>query len=435
MDMKDKKVLVLGTGKTGKSAASFLKEKGAVVSLADEKAGKGIPGFSVAYGSFDDLRPEDYDFIVQSPGISRQHSFLSACDEKGIPVYGEIELASHFIEAPIVAITGTNGKTTTTCALGHLLTVCEKANSVVGNVGTPVISVADRALDAVVLEASSYQLETVVTFKPHIGIITNLTPDHLERHKTMENYLAIKGKLGENMEGSDYLILNHEDPYVASLNGVGKGKVLYFSSTREVEGIYLSGEDIYLNVDGKKKVFSLRDMKVIGTHNVENMMASFLAAYLLGCDEACLLEGVRSFKGVPHRLEFIRELDGIHYYNDSKSTNPEATLTALKAFSDKKVYVILGGSPKEVSYEILREPFKSSRYVPVLQGATRREIAEVLEGEIYEVETLKEALLLSKELAGAGDVILLSPSCASFDQFENFEVRGDTFKEYVNELS
>lgn len=435
MNVEGQKVLILGTGKTGKSVASFLKKKGAVVILADEKEGADAGDFPVIYGPFTLLTPTDYDLIIQSPGISRQHPFLMECDRMEVPVYGEVELSYHFIEAPVVAITGTNGKTTTTCALGHLLTTCHRLNAVVGNVGTPVIEVADVSVDAVVLEASSYQLETVVDFRPHIGIVTNLTPDHLERHKTMENYLRIKGKIGENMGEDDYLILNREDDYVASLNNVGKGRVLYFSSEREVEGIYLEGDDIYLNVNGKEKVFSLGDMKVIGRHNVENMMASFLAAYLLGCDKECLLEGVKSFAGVPHRLEFIRDLEGVSYYNDSKSTNPEATVTALNAFPDKNVYVILGGSPKEVSYEILREPFKKENYIPILQGATKDEIGEVLEGKKYEVDTLKEALLLARSLAKSGEVILLSPSCASFDQFKNFEVRGDAFKEYVNELS
>ena len=441
IDFKGKKVLVLGAGKTGKSAALFCKNKGAIVALADEQSiGEIHEDIQKVVCVFSNLNPKDYDLIIQSPGISRQHPFLLDADRAGILVIGEIQLASFFAKQPIIAITGTNGKTTITYSLGHLFKICKKTTELVGNVGFPFVDVVENDVEQFVLEVSSYQLEIISDFKPHIAIMSNLTPDHLERHKTMDNYFAIKKHIYINMDNNDFLIVNGDDSYMSTIKNQSHAFTVYeFSTKAKVQGIYLEGETIYLNVDGKPRaVFSRDDLKIIGNHNVENIMAAYLAAYLSGCDSSCLKEGIKTFEGVPHRLEYITTINGIRYYNDSKSTNPEATITALQAFSGEQVYIILGGSSKEVSYESLGTSVKLSNAIPIVQGATKVEIKEALikanVKNILEADTVKDALLLATKLGKEGDVVLLSPACASFDQYANFEKRGDRFKEYVYDL-
>ena len=438
---KEKKILVLGAGKTGKSAALFCKSKGAIVTLADERSIDEIDGnIEKKNGFFSHLVCTDFDLIIQSPGISRQHPFLLEADCKGIAIIGEIQLASFFAKKPIIAITGTNGKTTTTYGLGHLFNTCKKSVELVGNVGFPFIDVVENNVENFVVEVSSYQLEAISDFKPHIAIITNLTPDHLERHMTMENYFNIKKHIYMNMKSNDCLIINGDDDYISTIKKENHDFTLYeFSTNKKVKGIYLNGDIVYLNINNNPiKVFLRNDLRIIGKHNIENIMAAYLAAYLSGCNMNCLGEGVRTFKGVPHRLEYITTLNGIKYYNDSKSTNPESTIIALKAFDGERLYIILGGSFKEVSYESLGKYLKNSNIIPIVQGETKEEIKEALYKanikNILEANSIKEALLLATKLAQAGDIILLSPACASFDQHANFEKRGDLFKEYVNEL-
>ena len=441
IEFKEKKVLVLGAGKSGKSAALFCKNKGAIVTLADEQSIGEIDGhIEKKIGFFSHLACNDFDLIIQSPGISRQHPFLLKAEDEGIAIIGEIQLASFFAKKPIIAITGTNGKTTITCGLGHLFNTCKKSTELVGNVGFPFVDVVENNVENFVLEVSSYQLETISEFKPHIAIITNLTPDHLERHKTIENYFNIKKHIYVNMNSNDYLIVNGDDPYMSTIKKENHDFTLYeFSPNKKVKGIYLNGDTVYLNIDNNPTpVFLRNDLKIIGKHNVENIMAAYLAAYLSGCNRSCLGEGVRTFEGVPHRLEYVATFNGIKYYNDSKSTNPEATITALQAFAGESLYIILGGSSKEVSYESLGNYLKNSNAIPIVQGETKDEVKEALNKtnvkNILEANSVKEALLLATELGKDGDIVLLSPACASFDQYANFEKRGDRFKEYVNGL-
>lgn len=427
MDFKNKKILVLGKGITGQATASFLIKKEAIVSIKDEKED----------GSFIEIDPTEYHLIVQSPGISRQHPFLLKCDQLGIKVTNEIELAAQNTNKKIIAVTGTNGKTTTVNLIHHLLNTCNLKNALVGNVGTPFIAMTENNYDYYVLELSSYQLEAVDLFKPEIAIITNLTPDHLERHKTMDNYLNIKKKIFKNMDSSNFIILNYDDPYLKNIE-VEKSKKLFISTKTKVTGIFLENDIIYLNLDKKQLLLNINDLLIFGIHNIENIMFAILAGYLSGQSLECLIQGALTFKGVEHRLEFIREHNGVKYYNDSKSTNPEASITAIKAFNNTMIYLILGGSHKSVDYGALAKTIKENNVCPILQGATREEIKNALElagvKKYILCKDMKSALDSAVQIAKKDEVIILSPACASFDQFINFENRGEVFKSYVNEI-
>lgn len=428
MEIKNKKFLILGKGKTGTSTGEFIKRHGGEAVIVDEAKD----------GPFIDIDPSVYDLVVQSPGISRQHPFLLKCDEMGILVTNEIELAYKMTEKPIVGVTGTNGKTTIVNLIDHIMNNCGKKSSLVGNVGNPFIAALDKENEVFVLELSSYQLETIDQFRPEIGIISNLTPDHLERHKTMENYLKIKSNIFRNMTDEDCLILNHDNEYLRTLD-TDRKNTYYYSRTDKVRGIFVKNNNIVLNLDGmKSEVLMAADrLKIIGGHNLENAMAGILAAILFGCPKECVAAAASNFGGVEHRLEFIKEIDGVAYYNDSKATNPEAAITAIEAFKNKNLFLILGGSPKEVSYHDLDKAIMDNNVFAVIQGGTREEIAEYLVESGYErmiiLSTLKEAVEYVKENAKPGDIVVLSPACASFDQFDNFEHRGVVFKEYVRE--
>lgn len=437
-DLENKKTLVVGLGTTGKALIKFLLGKGAVVTGADENrnTSEEIKGAPIKFLA--EVIPTDYDYVFQSPGVSRQHDFFIKCDENQVPVLGEIELAGYFNTKPVIGITGTNGKTTITEGLGHVFRACGHKPAVVGNIGTPFIQVVeDPTYSEVIVELSSYQLESVETFSPQVAIISNLSPDHLERHKDMDNYLKIKSKIAEKQDEKSYLILNADDVYLNKIKTNGCRNQCYFSLKREVEGIYVDGDQVYLNLEGQKEAaFKVSDLKILGNHNLENMLAVYLAARLFGLKHRCLLKGLTSFQGVEHRLEYLGDIRGVSYYNDSKATNPESTVKALGAFKGKRVYVILGGSPKDLDYQIIGEAIKGQNVFPILQGETKDEIKECLAPDIkmMVVDSLKEATLYASKVAKQGEVILLSPGCASFDQFKNFEERGQIFKEYFNEI-
>lgn len=426
MNLFNKKILILGKGKTGTSTAEFLRSKNSNITLVDESED----------GPFIDIDPSEFDMIIHSPGISRQHPFLIKCDDLGIKITNEIELAYNFISKPIIGVTGTNGKTTIVNLIDYILKSCNKKSSLVGNVGNPFINAVYDDIDVFVLELSSYQLETISSFKPQIAIISNLTPDHLERHKTMENYLRIKTNIYKNMDENNFLILNYDDPNLKKLE-TNQVKTYFFSRTEKVKGIYLEGERIILNVNNPIELMKVCDLKIIGNHNIENTMVGILAAYLYGCEIECIVEGARNFKGVEHRLEFVNKINGVSYYNDSKATNPEASIIGIKAFSDKNLFVIMGGSEKEVSYEDLCKTIVKFNVYAILQGGTSDEIGSILDDLQYsryiKFKNLKEAVEFAKNNGKNGDVVLLSPACASFDQFMNFEHRGEVFKEYVNQ--
>lgn len=425
MNLSGKKILILGKGKTGTSTAEFLLKQKSMVVLVDE----------VDDGPFINIDPKDFDIIIHSPGISRQHPFLLMCDNLGIKITNEIELAYNYVTKPIIGVTGTNGKTTIVNLIDYILKKCNIKSSLVGNVGNPFITSVNDKIDVFVLELSSYQLETIDNFRPHLAIISNLTPDHLERHKTMENYLRIKANIYRNMDKKDFLILNYDDENLKNLKT--RDINAYFYSLKEkTKGIYLDDDKIVLNIDEPVEIMKASDLKIIGQHNIENAMAGILAAFLYGCSIECIVAGAKNFKGVEHRLEFVNEINGISYFNDSKATNPEASIIGIKAFARKNLYAILGGSEKEVSYLELCKTIVDYNVYAILQGNTRDEIAKILDELKYtrykKLENLIEAVNFAKFSAKEGDVVLLSPACASFDQFDNFEHRGVVFKEYVN---
>lgn len=427
MELKDKRILVLGKGRTGTAALRFLEGRCKMVSVKDEKED----------GPFSALDPRAYDLVVQSPGISRQHPFLLECDKAGIPVTNEIELAYLHTDAPIFGVTGTNGKTTISTLLHSILQSCGRNSGLAGNVGQPLLDILEEGWDSFVLELSSYQLEGVSHFRPRVAIISNLTPDHLERHKTMENYLRIKARIYENMGPEDSLILNDDDPWLRGLDAKGP-RIYYFSRTHKVSGIFLREGRIILNLGKEEELLPADALEIPGGHNVENAMAAILAAILAGADPGCAAMAARKFPGVPHRLEFVRELEGVPYYNDSKATNPEASITALSAFPGKRILVILGGSQKKVSYKQLAAAIRDKGALAILQGSTAGEIREQLQQagikDFQETKTMTQAVDLCRGIARPGDVVLLSPACASFDQFADFEARGEAFKEYVRSI-
>lgn len=426
MNLYNKKILILGKGKTGISTAEFLKSQNSITTIVDEAED----------GPFINIDPNNFDMIIHSPGISRQHPFLIKCDDLGIKVTNEIELAYNYVSKPIIGVTGTNGKTTIVNLIDYILKGCNKKSSLVGNVGNPFINAVYDDIDVFVLELSSYQLETISSFKPHIAIISNLTPDHLERHKSMENYLSIKTNIYRNMGNNDFLILNYDDQNLKKLETCIMN-TYFFSLEEKVQGIYLENESIILNINKPIELMKVSDLKIIGKHNIENTMAAILAVYLYGCAIECIVEGAKNFKGVEHRLEFVNEINGVSYYNDSKATNPEASIIAIKSFADKNLFVIIGGSEKEVSYYELCKIIVYYNVYAILQGGTRHEIGKILDELKYsryvKLENLKEAVDFAKNNVKNGDVVLLSPACASFDQFVNFEHRGEVFKDYVNQ--
>ncbi|MDD2370690.1 MAG: UDP-N-acetylmuramoyl-L-alanine--D-glutamate ligase [Firmicutes bacterium] len=426
MNYKGLNILVLGKGKTGTSTYNFLIKQAALAKLVDE----------VDDGPFLDINPKEYDLIVQSPGVSRQHPFLKKCDQLGVKVTNEIELAYEFVEKPIIGVTGTNGKTTIVNIIDHIFKVCNIKSALVGNVGKPFIESALEKQDVFVLELSSYQLETISNFKPKIAIISNLTPDHLERHKTMENYLKIKSRIYKNMDENNFLILNYDDMKLRNLNN-NNIPTYFYSLKNKVKGIYLEDNKIILNIDGPKELFEIKELKIIGKHNIENTMAGTLAAILYGCSLECTVKGAKEFTGVEHRLEFVSEINGVKYYNDSKATNPEAAMIGIKAFEGENIFVILGGSEKEVSYKALGKTIVDNNAFAILQGNTSDEIGKELDSFKYKryikFSNLKEAVDYAYLVAENRDIVLLSPACASFDQFENFEKRGEIFKKYVKQ--
>lgn len=425
MNFSGKKILILGKGKTGTSTAEFLLKQKSVVVLVDEADD----------GPFINIDPKDFDMIIHSPGISRQHPFLLLCDSLGIKISNEIELAYNYVTKPIIGVTGTNGKTTIVNLIDYIFKRCNKKSSLVGNVGNPFITSVNDETEVYVLELSSYQLETINNFRPYIAIISNLTPDHLERHKTMENYLKIKTNIYKNMDQNNFLILNYDDENLKKLE-TRNIKTYFYSLNKKIQGIYFDNDKIFLNINRPVEIMKASELKIFGRHNIENAMASILAAFLYGCSIECIVDGARNFKGVEHRLEFVNEINGVSYFNDSKATNPEASIIGIKALANKNLYAIIGGSEKEVSYLELCKTIVQYNVYAILQGNTRDEIGKILDELKYtryvKLENLLKAVNFAKKSTKNGDVVLLSPACASFDQFDNFEHRGVIFKEYVN---
>lgn len=434
--LRGRKVLVAGMARSGLAAVELLVREGAMVTGADSAPEKVAGAAHLAELGVALVRQSEEaftaaDLIVLSPGVPVDIPEVLAARRRGIPVIGEVELAGYFLEGPTVGITGSNGKTTTTALAGHLLTVAGVPNQIGGNIGRPPAAMiaSSRPDQWNVLELSSFQLETIDEFRARIAVGLNLTPDHLDRHGTLENYANAKARLFECQDASGFAVLNADDPGAAAWASRTSAVVWWFSRRRRVEpGVWLEAGVI---VCEGKPVLPSQEIPLPGVHNIENTMAATAAACLAGADLEAIAAGIRSFPGVEHRIEFVRERRGVRYYNDSKATNVDATEKAIDAFPGG-LWIILGGKDKNSDYTVLREKLAAKAKSILLIGAAAEKIAAHLDGlPLERCGTLGRAIEVASSRAVAGDIVLLAPACASFDQFQSYEHRGRVFKELV----
>jgi UDP-N-acetylmuramoylalanine--D-glutamate ligase len=423
--------------RSGIAAVELLIEKGARVRAVDQNPVQvaRLAELAVRVEPQADASFQDADLIVLSPGVPADVDVVVSARMRGVRVVGDLELASWFLQGDSIGITGSNGKTTTTALTGHILQASRIAAQVGGNIGTPPASMVktSRAGQWNVLELSSFQLDTAETFHARIGAALNVTPDHLDRHYTLENYAAAKARLFDTQQAGDSAVLNADDEICRGYASRTAGTVLWFSSTRAVEaGAWLDGRNIVL--DGQRLMES-REIPLRGVHNLENTMAAALMARQAGASLEQIRAAVMSFPGVEHRLEFVREIGGVAWYNDSKATNVDATLKAIAAFPGR-LWVILGGKDKNSDYTPLAAPLREKAHAALLIGAASEKIEAQLRGAVplIRCETLATAVEEADARATAGDTALLAPACASFDQFQDFEHRGREFKRMVQAL-
>ena len=449
MDLKDKRVLVVGLGRSGAASALFLKSRGARVTVSDSKPEAELhneilplleQGITVETGGHGDRTFRGQDLIIVSPGVPYDAPQLEQARGLGEPVVGEIELAARFLTGPIVAITGANGKTTTTTLAGEIVAAGKFSTLVGGNIGTPAITFTEqaRADTWIILEVSSFQLETIVTFRPRIAMILNITPDHLDRHKTFENYVKAKARIFENQRADDFTVLNADDSTTAALADRIHAQVVWFSRKKEVSrGCYVrDGIIFFRDGKGQQEIMKVAEIPLKGAHNLENVLAGVTIGALVGCQPAQIRQAVANFKAVEHRLEFVARIAGIDYYNDSKATNVDATIKALESFP-ANIHLILGGKDKGSDYTTLNDLLRERVKRVYTIGAAAAKIESQIGGaaEIEPAKTLENAVRRASELAQSGDIVLLAPACASFDQFQNYEHRGRVFKEVVHSLA
>jgi UDP-N-acetylmuramoylalanine--D-glutamate ligase len=450
-DLEGKRVMVVGLARTGLACALFSAAYGAHVTATDDRteselgetatrlreAGVKLEAGGIREGSF-----LEQDLIVVSPGVPANIPALAAARKKGIAIWSEIELAWRYLRGKLVAITGSNGKTTTTSLVGHILRTSNISTHVGGNIGTPLLSFVERSsdTDVTVAEVSSFQLETVDAFRPEIGVMLNLTPDHLDRHATFEDYAAAKMRMFENQLERDWAVLNADDPEVTKRTPA-KPKLCWFSRQKRVAvGAFLLNDNIMFRNEGFEVELAKRSqIPLRGEHNLENVLAACAASYLAGATPAAIAKGVKTFQAVEHRLEFVAEIGGVEFFNDSKATNVDAAVKALEAFPSG-LRVILGGKDKGSPYTPLVPLLKERARQVLLIGAAAPKIADDLAelGTVVPIEradTLERAVHLAYRSAEAGDTVLLAPACSSFDQFENYEHRGRTFKQVVQQLA
>ncbi len=451
MNLEGKKVLVFGSGISGIGAADLLGSAKAYPIIFDgnEKLSKeeilhktrGDYPAEVYVGELPASVLESLDLAVLSPGVPTDIPQVQSLYRQGIPVWGEVELAYQMGKGTVLAITGTNGKTTTTALLGKIMSDCRESVFVVGNIGNAYTgaSLSMREDSVTVAEISSFQLETIDRFAPHVSAILNITEDHLNRHHTMEEYIRVKELITRNQTEKDYCILNYEDEVLRKFGENIRPKVIYFSSLRELEeGIFLRGGQIILRMDGKEIPFvRTEQLRILGRHNHENAMAAMAMAYCAGVSAEEICRSVCEFRAVEHRIEFVEEKNGVVYYNDSKGTNPDAAIKGIQAM-DRPTLLIGGGFDKGSEYDEWIQAFDGKVRYLVLIGQTREKIREAANRlgfyDCILAEDLKEAVAICAQKARPGDAVLLSPACASWGQFDNYEQRGNMFKEYVHSL-
>ncbi|MDD6194464.1 MAG: UDP-N-acetylmuramoyl-L-alanine--D-glutamate ligase [Lachnospiraceae bacterium] len=451
MDISQNTFIVVGTGISGIAATELLLKRGAKVYLYDSNACLDVAEVKAKHPSIASVEilleqvPQDVmstlDIAVLSPGVPTDIPLVETFRTKGIAIWGEIELAYVCGKGRIAAITGTNGKTTTTSLVGHIMSGYFSQVKVVGNIGIPYTRVVDELTEesVVVAEISSFQLETAVTFAPKVSAILNITPDHLNRHHTMENYIAAKESITKNQGPEDICVLNYNDAVLRAFGATLPQKVIYFSSTEELcEGLYVKDKEILWARDGKTlPIISVDEMQILGAHNYENAMAAIAMCDGMGVPMDYIVEGLRTFQAVEHRIEYVCKKRGIAFYNDSKGTNPDAAIKGILAMNRRTV-LIGGGYDKESTYDEWIESFGDKVKKLVLIGQTREKIAACAKAhgftEYVFADSLEEAIDIAYETAVPGEAVLLSPACASWGMFDNYEQRGDIFKEYVRSL-
>jgi len=446
MDYDYSRTLVIGAGKSGIAAARFLAARGAQVELTDVKKASELDedlaaalagtGVRLTLGVYPPLEPGRYTLVVVSPGVPLTVPPVQRARELQVPVTGELELAYRFARAPVVAVTGTNGKTTTTALVGEILKSAGWRTLVAGNIGRPLIEEVESSYDVIVLEVSSFQLETSSEFKPRVGAVLNITPDHLDRHLTMENYALVKARLFANQGKQDFAVLNFDDLRTKNLTPLCPGKVLYFSREQEVSAgaCVINGWITFIGEGRRDLVLPAKELKIPGAHNLENALAATACSLAFGAPAEAAARALGTFPGVAHRLELVAEIDGVRYVNDSKGTNPDASIKALEAYAEP-IVLIAGGRNKGSDFTQFVRLIKAKARALVLLGESAGEIERLARREgvaaILRAGGLEEAVRLAKDAARPGDVVLLSPGCASWDMFKNYEERGELFKQAV----
>lgn len=451
MNLQGKKVLVFGAGKSGIGSADLLAKVGAFPIIYDGKSD--IDKEAVLHKTDGTYRPQIYagelpkevqdslDLVVLSPGVPTDLPLVKSFYQQGLPVWGEVELAYRVSKGDVLAVTGTNGKTTTTALLGKIMQDARESVFVVGNIGTAYTSKAleTKEYSVTVAEISSFQLETIDEFSPRVSAILNITEDHMNRHHTMEEYIRVKELITKNQGTEDVCVLNYEDEILRKFGENLVPRVVYFSSAHKLQqGIYLDGDTIVLK-DGEKEIRVVKtgDLKLLGTHNYENVMAAVAMAYYAGVSIESIRKSVCQFTAVEHRIEYVTEKNGVAYYNDSKGTNPDAAIKGIQAMN-RPTLLIGGGFDKQSNYDEWIESFDGKVRYLVLIGQTKEKIKAAAEKHgFYNIilcENLEEAVKVCAEKAEPGDAVLLSPACASWGQFDNYEQRGEMFKEYVRSL-
>ena len=448
LDLRDRNILVVGLARTGVSTARFLKERGAIVAATDILPASQIKdiddlrsnGIEVETGGHSIKRFLNAHLIILSPGVFPDIEPLKEARKKGVEIISEVELAFNFIKEPIVAIAGTNGKTTTTTLIGKILESGGNKVFVGGNIGLPLIEyvASNQSADYIVVEVSSFQLEGTRKFRPHIAVLLNITEDHLDRYASFDEYAAAKFRLFENMEEGDVAIVNFDDTTINSKLKTqnSKPKVIPFSSSKILkEGVCYNNNSINYSVGGVKESYPTANFKLKGIHNIENIMASIAAAKACGVSREAILKTIEEFKGLPHRMELIREINGISYYNDSKGTNIGALQKSLEGLN-APVILIAGGRDKGGDYGVLNDLIKNKVRHLILLGEAKNKIRDAFKGltDIIMVESLKEAVDIASNKAEKGDVVLLSPACSSFDMFKDYKERGEIFRKEVMRL-
>jgi UDP-N-acetylmuramoylalanine--D-glutamate ligase len=447
MDLQGKRVLVVGLARTGIATAKFLKAKGSLVTTTEVKPKEEMEGavqelkgmeISAEWGGHQIETFLKQDIIVVSPGVDLSIEPIQKAINHGVKVISEIELAYHFIHIPIIAVTGTNGKTTTTLLIGEMLKEDGKKVGVGGNVGEPLILFSDGKdqWEVLAVEISSFQLEAIKDFRPRISVLLNITEDHLDRYSSYNDYIEAKVRIFANQNSGDLVVLNRDDPMVMQYHEKVKAKKVLFSLGEKLkEGAFSNGQTISLRLGGKGEEYSLAKAPLKGVHNIENMMAALTAARLFGCSKKAIQNVINRFEGLEHRLEFVQKIEGVRFYNDSKGTNVGSVVKSLQSFSEP-VILIAGGKDKNGDLSPLKELIQKRVKHLILIGEAKERMNRELGGltDTFMANTMEEAVLLAHEKAKGGEVVLLSPACSSFDMFKDYKERGRVFKEAVKRL-